>query len=320
MEDQLVGYLLNALEPDEKRQVETFLRQHPSGAQKLELLRQALRPLDDERSGAEPPPGLADRTIAFVTEHPYTQLPRAPRPTARTPATVAFAFWRRADVLLAACLLIVVTGAALSWISHVRHLEGILECANDLREIHHGLRAYDSVHGGLPSVQTIARPPRNVAGLIVPKLVDAGCLNCYTPHCPGMHSHWTSTSYQKAIDLSDDDFARIVEDLTPCYGYTLGYRDGDGMVHGPKFNTGSDSKQILMADRAPDHPEQTLHGNSPNHGGYGQNVLFVDGSVKYVTDRTRSFNGDDLYLNKAQQVKAGLDWEDFVVGSGWARP
>ena len=126
-------------------------------------------------------------------------------------------------------------------------------------------------------------------------------------------------TYDQALALSKEEFANQADTLTPCYGYTLGYLDKNGSLHGPQFDSGQDSNvTVLMADSPPADP---LSGkNSPNHGGKGQNVLFLNGTVKFVPDRAKSFKGDDLYLNKNQKVSAGLDWEDNVVGGSRARP
>src|SRR5262249_40315229 len=64
MDDQLVGYLLNALDEDARRQVETYLHASPDARRKLESLRTALSPLESDRAHPAPPAGLAERTVA----------------------------------------------------------------------------------------------------------------------------------------------------------------------------------------------------------------------------------------------------------------
>ena len=70
-----------------------------------------------------------------------------------------------------------------------------------------------------------------------------------------------------------------------------------------------------MADRAPAEDGRT---NSANHGGSGQNVLYADGHVIFRV--TRTVAGDDIYLNRDQQVAAGLGATDAVLGASAARP
>ena len=52
-------------------------------------------------------------------------------------------------------------------------------------------------------------------------------------------------------------------------------------------------------------PTGVRGGNSPNHGGKGQNVLFRDGSVKFC--KSPELDGDNIYLNKFKKVATGLD-------------
>jgi prepilin-type processing-associated H-X9-DG protein len=72
----------------------------------------------------------------------------------------------------------------------------------------------------------------------------------------------------------------------------------------------------IMADRLED-----LHqGSSANHGGRGQNVLYLDGHVEWRTNRNAGINGDDIFVNWDNQVFAGRAREDTVLGSSDATP
>ena len=74
----------------------------------------------------------------------------------------------------------------------------------------------------------------------------------------------------------------------------------------------------LMADCPPHDPGA---GNSANHGGKGQNVLYMDGSVKFCTAPTAGVDRDNIYLNRVtKKVGAGADWDDDVLGSSAATP
>src|SRR6476659_8752748 len=112
MEELFVGYLLNALNEREQRDVDAYLAAHPEARQKLALLEQALAPLAADRDVADaPPPLLAERTLALVAEHicapekPPEPLPMAP-PVPRHSLSGGRSWWRRADVMVAASLLI----------------------------------------------------------------------------------------------------------------------------------------------------------------------------------------------------------------------
>ena len=60
--------------------------------------------------------------------------------------------------------------------------------------------------------------------------------------------------------------------------------------------------------------------NSPNHGGVGQNVLYLNGRVRFCTNRTVGVDGDDIYLNKEKQPEAGIDRWDSVLGASGFHP
>ena len=79
MREDLVGYLLGALEEPESARVQAALadpRQAATLQRDLDLLRQAVAPLARDRAPEPPPAGLAGRTLAFVHSHAA----EAPRP------------------------------------------------------------------------------------------------------------------------------------------------------------------------------------------------------------------------------------------------
>src|SRR5262245_15974839 len=195
MEENLVGYLLHSLDPDTHRQVEEYLLDHPEARGRLELLRRALDPLAADADDA-PPPGLWVRTLAHVARHqcrqpevvqsapprpsPNRVLPRAPWPRPAQGAGAARSLLRRADVLVAAVLLLVVGGVALTWVGRSWYNQHVYACQNNLRQLHQALWAYSDQHDGeFPRVE--AQPPRNVAGIFAPALNDSGVLPANFP-------------------------------------------------------------------------------------------------------------------------------------------
>jgi prepilin-type processing-associated H-X9-DG protein len=68
-----------------------------------------------------------------------------------------------------------------------------------------------------------------------------------------------------------------------------------------------------MADRPPFREKACgARQNSPNHGGQGQNVLFTDGHVEFLTQPT--FAGANIYLNRKGQARAGVSNDDNPLG------
>src|SRR5262245_34839771 len=67
MRENLLGYLLNAIEPDERTAVEENLARDGQLRGELDLLRTGLVPLGDDREHDEPPKGLAQRCCEYVS-------------------------------------------------------------------------------------------------------------------------------------------------------------------------------------------------------------------------------------------------------------
>ena len=68
MQDQLIGYLIGALEVQEMTLVEQTLSADAEARRQLEILRVALSPLATADDGCQPPPGLALRTCQRLRE------------------------------------------------------------------------------------------------------------------------------------------------------------------------------------------------------------------------------------------------------------
>jgi len=69
MREQLLGYVLGALDEDEHAQVEEALRRDPQLQREVELLHDSLDPLRAGEGAYEPPVGLAARTCQTVETH-----------------------------------------------------------------------------------------------------------------------------------------------------------------------------------------------------------------------------------------------------------
>jgi prepilin-type processing-associated H-X9-DG protein len=318
MDENLIGYLLDALDPETQREVEAYLHRDPRGRQRLAELRQALAPLAADRDTIEPPPTLVVRTLARVAEHCSRELPRAPAALGRGGAG-SRPFWRRADALVAASILLVAVGLGVTGLLGFRESHDLVACQNNLREFYQALWHYsEQHHGQFPNVADSR--PRDVAGLVVPILTSAGQLpRGATYRCPASSEQAAPTlTLEQVRDLTDEEFQRLAPRLACCYGYSLGYRDADGVCHGPRFDPADPNAQLPLMSDCP--PVDLALGNSRNHGGRGQNVLFMDGHVRFCTTRNVGVNGDDIFVNWDNRVEAGRDALDTVLGRSNAHP
>lgn len=303
MNENLVGYALDALDPEGRQEVEAHLAEHPEAQRQLELIRQALEPLDSDREpeDCEPSAGLWVRTLAGVAEYRCRPLPTAPAPLARRSTPVAPAWWRRADVLVAASLFLCVSVLIPPGVSYLRYQRDRTACQENLRKLHTTLTGYSEHNrGDYPRVER----DKPVASVLTPLLKDAmGDHSELALTCPA--NHRLTPRFQSTTP-------------TGSYSYSLGYQDADGF-HGLRED--DDSHLPILADRPMLPMEGAAEGrdNSPNHKG-GQNVLYLGGHVKFWKNRNAGVNGDDIYFNQAGKVAAGLNHFDTVLGTEADRP
>jgi prepilin-type processing-associated H-X9-DG protein len=318
MNDNLVGYLLNALDPETQREVEAHLASDANARRELEMLRQALEPLSADKE-IEPPKGLVIRTLGRVAEYTCRELPRAPVERGTRAPAPSRPLWRRADVLVAATVLLTLAGAGVSWLAYARNRAAIAGCQNNLRQFGMALARYGELNGKqLPNVAA-QEPPRNVAGMVAPLLMNAGTLaENANVGCPGKSQPRTCPmTLDRLQTLDPEAFKQQAQELICCYAYSLGHRDENG-YHPPRLDMGEPSALVpIMADAPPPTP---WVGNSANHGGNGQNVLFLDGHVDYFTTRNVGMDQDDIYLNREGRQAAGLGPKDTVLGSSASSP
>src|SRR5262245_29515886 len=130
MEENLVGYLLKSLDDATHQQVEASLATSPELRARLGLLERALAPLEADAEPPGPRPGLVLSTLGRIAEKQCRKLPDAPLP--RHQLAPAGRHWmRRPDVLVAACLLIVLGGLSTSTLVHLwRNYNARMECQN----------------------------------------------------------------------------------------------------------------------------------------------------------------------------------------------
>jgi prepilin-type processing-associated H-X9-DG protein len=326
MDENLIGYLLNALDSDTRQETEKYLLKNPEARERLNRMTEALGPLEADRDAIDPPPGLWARTLARVAESQCRQLPSAPRRLAARSETTHRSWWRRADVLVAASVLLCVSLMFPPVLAKIRHQRDIVACQNNLHDFYVALNHYSDRHrGNFPDVATAAPSPFNVAGNFVPMLMEEGLLaDQVSVQCPA-YGRWTHPQYtlHDLQNMDPDELDSRIWNLAGSYAYSLGYRDASG-EHGPGLDPNQlSSMRPIMADRPPRDIVLGATSNSPNHGGNGQNVLFMDGHCAFCSQRVLPCSAggfDDIYLNKDNQVQAGLSPWDTVLGDSAAHP
>jgi hypothetical protein len=318
MDENLAGYLLKALDDDAQRQVESALHEQPELRSRLELLERALSPLAADGETPEPPPGLFLSTLARIAEYHCRKLPDAPPPPRSQSLPSSRSWLRRPDVLVAALLLIVLGGIGSSALVHLwRDHYGRTACRENLARIWMGLRVYCDQHDkNFPLVEE--RGPHGVAGIFVPILSDSGVLSPeVSVTCPAQEAiapeHLSVREMEKLYDQNPNAFRQQARRLAGGYAYSLGYVDAAGF-HGLRCDSGDHLP--IIADRL----ESLMQRNSANHGGEGQNVLYLGGHAEWHTNRNAGINGDDIFVNWDNELRAGKALLDTVLGPGDASP
>jgi prepilin-type processing-associated H-X9-DG protein len=319
MHPDLIAYASGSLDEPARARFECQLRDDADLRRQFELVRRRLAPLRADAAHDAPPPGLLLTTLAFVAEHACRDAPSAPIETTVSRPTFERPWWRRIDAIVAASIAVTVVGLALPGLLHLRVLSLQTQCENNLRQLWTGLSAYQTQRHELPDVATSPRP---AAGMVIPMLRDAGVLSSHqVTSCPGGADGalCLNVGLRELANMPGRDFELAAPRLLPNYAYSLGFKDEDGRLRGPAASLPDvPAAQIPLLADAPATP--VAFGNSANHSGRGQNVLFTDGHVAFKTTRAAGLPGDDIYLNQKNKVARGLGSHDVVLATGAAAP
>lgn len=324
MRQDLLGYLLNALDEPERQRVFEALQKDPQLRQELEHLRRDLRPLDATNCDYVPPAGLADLTcdlVAGYAEQHAVDVPPAagPRPAcawrrrlAARESCVPAHGWSTADAIVVAGVLLAISLIFFPVMARSRYLSQVAQCQENLRQLGIALAGYSEQHDGFfPGIPLSG--PRAFAGIYAPMLLESQRLeNPRIVLCPGSRLAVQNVDF-RIPSLGEFDEAEGIQLLMlqriagGSYGYTLGNMTTEG------YRTPRNRVRQYFALLA-DAPSLHLPGRqSVNHGGRGQNVLFEDQHVEFLLTPHSEPLGDDLFRNRFGYVEAGTDEADSVV-------
>lgn len=309
-EFELLGYLLDALDGDEREALETRLASDPKLQRSAQLLRQALVPLKADADHFAPPLGLADRTLRYVERRRPVETNRHEPPAGRTT-------WRWVDLAVAATVLFVASMLFFPSMMKSRFDQQVAYCSENLRQLGTGLWQYSENHNGyFPYVP--AQGNYAAAGIYGPMLHQAGLLpdvqSLLCPSSPQAKADQALVSLAKLDHAQGPELNQLRNQMGGSYGYALGY-EKDGRYYGNKNR--SRPRFALLADSP---SSQNGGRQSLNHEGRGQNVLYEDGHVQFQRTATAAGCQDDIYHNDLGIIGAGQHINDAVVARSDARP
>ncbi len=311
MRENLIGYLLNALEPSEQALVEAHLSRDPQLKHELDLLSRSLQPLAADRAEHVPPVGLATRTCEFINVQTKVTLP--------PPVTSVPARWSMADLAVAAGVFLAATLLFWPAMNQSRFAARVRSCQNNLRQLGVSLSTYSQHYPGqFPTIDVNHKLSRSGIYAVILReqglLPEARLVICPASDLAERKDDFNVPTFDQLMRAQAEKLNALRKQMGGSYSYSLGFYQ-DGRYQPPKDRRRA--THALMAD-APNH--QAPDRFSSNHGGCGLNVLFEDLHVGYITTcRTRGC-GDHIFENRLGKPHAGVDRDDVVLGSSDATP
>ncbi len=305
MQEDLVGYLLHALEPSEQARVEALLAQNPALQQDLRRLRAFLDLLECDRAAFLPPPGLAERTCHWVRSRALYHEDRR---------CVVPARWRVLDLMVAAAIIAAASMLFFPAVAQSRFRARVTACQNNLRVIGQALGSYSQRYDGcFPAIPLVGN--LGAAGVYGPMLLETGFLDSprwlACPGCAQGHERLRVPTLAELRRAAPKLVMELHRQMGGGYAYGLGY-----IENGRYCCLRNDGRPCvpIMADA----PGDSLGCASANHG-CGQNVLFEDLHVMYLVGCEYA-TGDHIYLNRLGMMAAGIGADDAVLGRSDTRP
>jgi len=201
-------------------------------------------------------------------------------------------------------------------IEHARRNRLNIECVANLMNLGQGLNSYASANGTYP--QPVSKTSL-VGSYMFPLLETNSITSPAVLACPSggiQRAALTEPSWRNwksNPDRPSPDFQQFARRI---YSYNPGYEVADGRKAPLSWEQRISRNQPLAADGPHlGHDVQVLPGNSPNHGGRGQYVLYTDGGVRYLTQRKLA-DDQDIYLNDRKQLSYGIHDHDVVLFPG----
>ena len=149
MDELLIDYLLNALDPDAVRELEERLHAEPVLLDRLTSLKKTIALLALDGDVPEAPPQLVVSTLACVAAERCARPAPAPPLSVRAFGTAPGRRWfRRIDVLVAACLMIVVGALGVSFLGMGWQNYERAACRENLKVFWDGLDYHSQNHDG----------------------------------------------------------------------------------------------------------------------------------------------------------------------------
>lgn len=322
MREDLLGYLLGAIDAEQRQRIEESLAADPALRDELEQLRQVLRPLEALNNDQAPPPGLVGRSLERIAHHQNSV--RAAASSGQVPAPVAGISSIRtvsfADCLVMGLAMLAIFALFFPALVNSRFEARKLGCQENQRRLGVQLITYSDRSPGHTFPFVPLSGNRSFAGIFAPTLrdsllipADGSCLVCPGSSFAEQRHDWRVPTLQQVDEATGQTLVQLHREAAGSYAYSIGYFDRDG--YRANRNVGR-SYFALVSDT----PSAYLPGRvSANHAGLGQNICFEDGHIEFVRD-PHVMRSDDPLRNRLGYAEAGVDRDDAVVLPSRMRP
>jgi hypothetical protein len=330
MRDELLAYLLDDTDPEQRRRIEHHLEHDPTWQHEFERLKKCIEEQKSDPEPSEcPPEGLVNRTCSFVQEvvrEGDCSVADGVIPAALSESRDGCAKsnrWSLTDWAVGAGIILLLGTLLLPALHKSRRAARLATCQDNLREIGAALVVYaQQGDRGLPHIGY-----HENAGMFVVELASSEVIHpqiiAVRIVCPG--SPLADDVFQGNVVMKVPTRAELAllnpkalkakrMHMSGSYAYQFGYVDNQGEYRRTPFVDRGDAPMLA------DAPSPSVEGfQSANHGGCGQNVLNQDLSCRYFSLCIPTPD-DHPFLNEEGRHAAGRSSRDTVMGRSEATP
>lgn len=282
-----------------------------SSLAQINRIRQGLDLLldDGQDDDLEPPAALFEQSLNRVKQ--FKEAGRQEEPLLFRPR------WRVADLAVAAAVFFAFVLGTIPALQRSNFEAANLACSSNLLQLWRGLEQYSTGYNAYPNA--VALDDRLPVGAMMSQMRQTGHLDETTPlTCPCCRKEVLSgdlPTWQEIRRAEAEMDKRLTELLEEAYAFHPGLRASRGLRHLERSAVDPLRSVVpMVADRPPVNTNfQVQAGNSPSHGGHGQNVIFADGHATFIHSRSLGQVDSDLYRNRQGKPEAGNDVMDIIL-------
>jgi hypothetical protein len=359
MREDLLGYLLSALDPHEMRRVDQRLSEEPQLREELAKVEHSLRFLDEAVAAeevVEPPADLISRTLARIPDRELLSSHAAATGTVQTGAAIhpvaappssARSSW--GDLVVGALAVAALVALGLPTVARMRSQARNTACQDNLRRLGLAFSQYVLREKDAHLPQLAESGVEAFAGIYAVRLADSGLLSdaslrwCPDTELPRAEPQTTQRQRSEpwkaraefapvpqlvmgkdlkaAAQSGDVALLRWLQQVAGGhYAYSLGVVD-ENRYQAPQYE-GRASFPILGDAPIAGHQLCDAVDVSKlrwSHGGRGANLLYEDGSVRHLQVSTMLGIPDHPFVNHRGSIEAGVNIDDASLATS-SRP